>query len=227
MTNFIKNNLRPAALVVASLAVAMATGCASKPSLGQMRTKADVALDRNDYAEAARWYEQIAERRPGYADVRFHQGQAYLGMNEPYKARESFEMAADLEPENMAYRQALVDTLISLGDTDEVFAVLDRDEMQALEVDAALARGDAALELGLADEAERSYKLAASWAEREDPRPHAKLAELYRSIGDRLREIERLRVLLYLDADKEAVESRLRELGEIPGPSLQMRPEDL
>jgi cytochrome c-type biogenesis protein CcmH/NrfG len=78
--------------------------------------------------------------------------------------------------------------------------------------------------MGDADGAEAALTTAATMDRGQTIEPQLALANLYRSIGATEREKERLRMALYLDPKNEAVMQRLRELGEIPGPSLVLQP---
>jgi hypothetical protein len=80
--------------------------------------------------------------------------------------------------------------------------------------------------MGDADGAEHALLTAAKIDGGKTAAPQIALADFYRSIGDKKAEIVRLRNALYLDPKNPEIPKRLRELGEIPGPSLAMPPEE-
>lgn len=206
------------------MVVATACGC-QKPSRGMLISRGNEAYARGDYEAALANYDRAAERRPGDAELRYQQGRTLLALDRPADAREVLTIATDIEPENPIYRDALLDSLIEVGDLDEVYATIDRLFGETSTPDEYLALGNSAKRVGLPDEAERAYAIAASITEADDARPYLALATLYREIGDEPREVRMLRVLDYLDPNNAQTEARIRALGEIPGPTFRRPPD--
>lgn len=217
--------LRSAALATLALMPATLTGCAWEGrSIGAVRADADTAYSDGRYADAAVYYREWLDRRPGVAEAQYRLGRSLLETGDPSRAREAMTIALDLDPDNTRYRDGLVDALVANDEVDEVYALLDR---RAAEMDgpaAYLELGDVSRRIGLADDAERAYKLAASLGRPEWPDAQRALANLYRELGDEAQEVERLRVLYYLDPTDPDVRARLRILGEVLGPTAGLRP---
>ena len=56
--------------------------------------------------------------------------------------------------------------------------------------------------------------------------PQIALADFYLAAGDEEKAIRRLRMALGIDAENEIAIDKLRSLGEIPGPSFALTPEE-
>lgn len=215
---------RPLLSLLALAGIAVLGGCSSQKSLGMLRAEADAALFVGDQTTALDRFEQIAARRPGDAEVRYQQGQALMALGREAEAREVLTMAYNLEPRNDVYRDALVTAMSSTAEHDELFALLERLATEKPTVENQIKIGQTAEKIGFADEAERAYIVAAKLAEPTDPRPHRALADFYRSIKNDEKELQRLRVVLGFDINDAAVRARIRELGEVPGPSFVLAP---
>ena len=84
--------------------------------------------------------------------------------------------------------------------------------------------GRYAQKIGKADEAERAFLGAAEIDRGQSAAPQKALAGFYRSIGDNDAEVRRLRMMLWFDSQDAEVNARLRELGQIPGPTFALPP---
>ena len=179
----------------------MLGGCEAGPSLRAMRTQGDRALEQRNYAEAVDWYEQYVQRRPIEPEVRYRLGTAYLGLKKPVKAREEF--------------------LQGLENDDDVLRRHARNTRQPKDY---ILFGKFASIVGDPDTAEVAFSEAALLDQGRSVEPQLALADFYGSLGDTGREIERLRMVLFIDVTNEAANARLRELGEVPGPSIVIPP---
>ena len=52
------------------------------------------------------------------------------------------------------------------------------------------------------------------------------MADFYHTIGDRSSELRRLRMALWCAPNSNEIKTRIRGLGEIPGPSIALRPDE-
>lgn len=215
-----------AGAMAAALTVGLVGACAPRPSLGSLKALGETSRARGDYETAVTAYSQVLERRPGDVQTRYRLGLAQMELGQTGLARESFTVAHDIEPFNPIYRGALIEAMIVNGERAEAFAMLRRFAEETSGVEGYLALGRASERAGLPDDAERAFLVAAELGG-DDPRPQRALADFYRQIGDRPRELERLRVLLYLLPEENEVIERIRTLGEIPGPSLAVPPSAL
>ena len=204
-------------------ALTLLTGCAQRP-IAQVRADAN-ALYFDGRAEAAQdYYEEVVDRRPGDAQGHYELGRNLMALRRHAEAREQVILAYNLEPSNMTYFDGMADAYAASGDENALFQVLEhriRDRGGAADY---LAMGRYSQRLGHADEAERAFLGAAEIDGGQTPEPQRALAAFYRSIGDRDNEVKRLRMLLWFDPNDAEVTARLRQLGEIPGPSFVLEP---
>lgn len=215
---------RAAAWILTGMGVmAVLAGCAQRP-LSQVRADANSFYFAGDYANAQPFYEEIVNRRGGNAQGHYELGRNLLALGRPAEAREHMILAYNLEPSNAEYFDGMADAYVAAGNEDDLFAALEHRIRDRGGVEDYIALGRYAQKLGHADEAERAFLSAAEVDGGQTPEPQRALAAFYRSIGDKPAEIKRLRMLLWFDAQDAAVTSRLRELGQIPGPSFVLEP---
>lgn len=213
-------------LIGAFAVISGLSGCASGPSLQSMRTQGDRALEQRDYATAADWYEQYVDRRPIEPEVRYRLGTAYLGLKRPVKAREEFLQGLEMDNEVDRYIEGIATALVETGQRDQLFNVLRRHATSTRQPKDYMLFGKFAAIVGDPDTAEVAFLEAAALDQGRNIEPQLALAEFYGSLGDAEEEIQRLRMVLFLDVTNEAANARLRELGEVPGPSIVLPPRE-
>ena len=143
------------------------------------------------------------------------------------EALQNFRLACELEPENATYVEGLSQALFEAGEYADVYELLRwRTEQPGLSSDY-IRLGRFAAKMGDVDEARTALRTAARLVGGRTVEPHLALADFYRSIGDSEMELVRLKMALYVDLANEQVNSRVRELGLIPGPTLAEVPEEM
>ncbi|MFG0259142.1 MAG: tetratricopeptide repeat protein [Phycisphaerales bacterium JB041] len=205
----------------ASLVLGVA-GC-ERP-LSQVRAGANQYYFDGMYADAQPLYQEIVDRRPGDARSNYELGRNLLAMGQTTEARERMILAYNLEPSNETYFEGMADALAAAGNEDDLFDALEHRIADRGGVADYIMLGRYAQRIGKADEAERAFLSAAEIDGGESVTPQKTLAEFYRSIGDTDAEVRRLRMMLWFDRQDAAVNSRLRELGQIPGPTFALPP---
>lgn len=214
-----------AGLLLTGLSVGLATGlggCAR--SISQVRADANAHHFDGRYLEAQPLYEEVAQRKPGEAKANYELGRNLLALGRAAEARERMILAYNLEPSNETYFEGMAEAFAASGDEEGLFRALEHRIRDRGDVGDYLMLGRFAERVGHADEAERAYLSAAEIAGTETPEAQRALAAFYRRVGDRDNEIRRLRMLLWFDARDAEVETRLRELGQIPGPTFALTP---
>lgn len=220
--------LRAVALGVT--AVAVLGGCkvqrvaSQSLTLTRLHAQGDEAAAAGRWGEAATMFEEYLDIRPHETEVLVAQGRALLELGRASEAREHLAVAWGLEPQDPEivglYGRALLE---SAGAPAAIgFARRSGDGVVSPEVAAAAA--EVLLASGAPDDAEALLLNAARRDGATSAAPHRALAELYESLGDETRELERLRVVLWFDAQDTATRARLQELGQIPGPTLALSP---
>ncbi|MEL6498085.1 MAG: hypothetical protein AAF937_00765 [Planctomycetota bacterium] len=212
-----------AGLGVAWLAI-MVAACEAGPSIRALREQGDRALEQRNYSDAVGWYEQYVQRRPIDPEVRYRLGTAYLGLKKPIKAREEFLQGLEIDNEVDRYIEGIATALVETGQRDQLFNVLRRHASNTRQPKDYILFGKFASIVGDPDTAETAFTEAAILDQGRSVEPQLALAEFYGSLGDETREIERLRMVLFLDVTNESANARLRELQQVPGPSLAIPP---
>lgn len=208
--------------LAAGLSVAIA-GCSQRP-IAQVRADANASYYGGDYQAALPLYEEVVNRHPGDAQGHYELGRNLLRMGKASEAREQMILAYNLDPSNMDYFDGMADAYVAAGNEDELFNALEHRIRDRGGVADYMAMGRYAEKLGHADEAERAYLSAAEIDGGKSKGPQMALANFYHSIGDKKNEIKRLRMVLWFDPSDAEINTRLRELGEIPGPSFVLAP---
>jgi hypothetical protein len=158
--------------------------------------------------------------------VRYRLGTAYLGMKRPVKAREEFLQGLEIDNEVDRYIEGIATALVETGQRDQLFNVLRRHATSTRQPKDFMLFGKFAAIVGDPDTAEVALLEAASLDQGRSVEPQLALAEFYGALGDTQQETERLRMVLFLDVTNEAANARLRELGEVPGPSIVLPPRE-
>lgn len=201
-------------------------GCSSQRSLENVEKSGDTAFRAGDFARARADYTEYVDRRPGKARVQHSLGMTYLAEGDPRAAVQCLSIAHDLEPDNGQYTDDLAEALYKTGDRGRLYEYLRRLAEQPGTVEDFIRFGKYAARLGDADEAKNALLTAARIDGGRTVGPQVALADFYRSIGDRENALRRLRMALYIEPENAEVAARIRELGEIPGPSYSLVPDE-
>lgn len=217
-------------LAITAVSLLLAGGCqpatrsAKTTPLNELSRQADYAELQGNDARAMELWGEFVERRPHEPMARHRYGLLLMRNGDPLAAVEHIRVARDLRPARIEYLESLLEALHLAGEKDELFQLL-RDSMN----EGGLAEGRMryatyAMRSGLADEAEESLRIAAALEGTRSVRPYQLMADLARQTGDKEREVEALRTVLWFNVSDPATNQRLRELGVIPGPSLATPP---
>ncbi|HZW10398.1 MAG TPA: tetratricopeptide repeat protein [Phycisphaerales bacterium] len=199
------------------------TGCGARP-VSMVRADANYHYFRGEFAEAQPLYEEVVDRRAAHAEAHYELGRNLLALGRASEAREQMILAYNLEPHNEAYFEGMADAYLAAGDEEALFNALEHQIRDRGSVEDYLRFGKYAQKLGQADEAERALLGAAEIDGGQTPEPQLALADFYRTVGDRENEIRRLRMALWFNPSDAEIEARLRELGQVPGPTFVLQP---
>jgi tetratricopeptide (TPR) repeat protein len=215
--------LKNAWIGLAALGLALA-GCNSPRPLIDIRADADEAFEAGQYDAALADYLLYVDRSPGDAAVQARLAETFLATNQPERAVEHAWRAYDLNPASDPIIETLALSMHKAEQSGELFQFLKEQTNTRGRVEDFLRLGRYSTDAGDADSAELAFKTAAELDKGRSLAPQLALAHFYRHIGDKEAELARLRMALYLDPINAEVNARLRELGEIPGPTLALRP---
>lgn len=211
---------------VAALVLAASAGCSGVRPLHVIHDHALQEVKAKNYQVAATDYEEYLERKPDEVKVRYELGQTYLAMGKPIDARRQLQVAYDIDPTDENVIDALAESYYQAKEFQSLSAFLRRLSSERGTVRDFLRLGDYAGRMGNADEAALALKNAAVLDEGKTVAPQIALADFYKLHNDRTNQVRRLRMALFIEPKNKVVLNRLLEMGEIPGPSLALRPEE-
>jgi len=212
------------AVTAALLAAIVAGGCTTARPAEAMRDEGDRLFKRGDYEAAAAEYRQIVERYPGDWQAQYKLGLSLLELDQPTAAWSALEIAHTRRPNVVAVSDALAEAMYRDGQETELFQFLRLrvDETESTYAYLRLAMSS----LRMADPASAEWAIdrAIERAGTRDVAPYLAAASLAERMGDHGDAVRRLRQAYGIDPGDERVASRLRDLGEVPGPTLALPP---
>ncbi len=216
-----------APLAAAALAVAASVGCQTTeppPSANALRTRGAFYVENEQYDLAFEEYRQLADRFPGDADAQQNLGIAALEINRLDEARRALEIAHVLDPENIDTADALAEVLLRQNDDDRLYVFLREQAESAQTTYAYLRWSNYARRLGDADTARLAIETAIELDDTNAVEPYHHAAALAIQVQDRARAWRRLRQAYGLDPRNPDTIAMIRQIGEIPGPSIALPP---
>ncbi|MFK7883998.1 MAG: tetratricopeptide repeat protein [Phycisphaerales bacterium] len=219
---------RTAILLIAASTISLGCQPARKVqntlALGEIQNQAGFAENNGDDAKAIELWNEYVNRRPQQASAQYRLGKLLLSNGQPEAATDHLWVAHDLNPGNLEYLDLLAESMHQAGERENMFQLL-QDTIE----EGGLAAGHLrlakhSLRAGLIDEAEESIRIAAAVDGNQSDRAHRALASLARQTGDSESEIQAWRTVLWFEPGDLEANTRLSELGEIPGPSLATPP---
>lgn len=215
------------AFVLLSLTAFLAlAGCQSQRPAEVIRADADWAMEHGDYATAARHYGEIADRYPGDWRAQHQLGLAEMELGNLTGARRALEIALTQRPDSPDLADAFAEVLFRQHDLDRLFAFLRERTTQAQTVRAYRRLARYAIQASDPDTATTAIDTAIAISDGESVDPYLDAAALAEQLGDLELAVLRLRQAYWINAEDERVSTRLRALGEIPGPTLALPPDE-
>jgi tetratricopeptide (TPR) repeat protein len=202
------------------------SGRGTRP-LHAMEKAGDLAFDAGNYADAAPHYQEYVDVAPNRARVRYKLGRSYAETGDFKRARENLQVAYDLAPSNEEYINALADSMYNAGEAELLSTFLTKLTNERGTAADYLRLGEYSQKIGNADEAVAALLTAARLDAGASVTPQLALARFYKAVGDRPREIERLRMVYFMTPNNQEMLERARALGEIVGPTWGLRPVEL
>ena len=196
-------------------------GCSTsrpRPAVA-IRVDADRFFQRGNFEEAVKHYAEIVARYPGDWEAQYRYGTCQLELGDAFEARQALEVAHTRRPTHVGIVDALAEAMFQLGDESRLFAFLREraDSMQTVESYLRLARYS--MELGDPDSCRKALETAMIMDEGQTVTPFVHAADFAQRIGDLDLAVIRLRQAYAINPFDEMIKNRLRDLGEIPGPS--------
>ena len=216
---------------VASLTL-VSVGCQTTDEMKQnmpthlLLKKGEHAERYGRFEEAADLYNQVLERSPGNQMALIQYGTMMLKLNEPVKARSAFHTAALAEPGNADVVYLLARAEVESGKYDDAFRLLRTYAIDNSDATAWTLLAEYSLQLDDPDTAQQAISRAIQIVGDTSASPYLMAADLAERLGNEAEALRRLRQAYACDPSNTDVDRRLREYGEIPGPSIAIVPGD-
>jgi tetratricopeptide (TPR) repeat protein len=191
-----------------------------------VKADGEFALSHGDYDRAKDDFSEYVRRRPEDVDVRYKLAKAHLGANEPKPAIEQLNIALDVEPLNDTFLDAQAEAMFKAGQREALTELLARNAAERGRVSDYLRQGAYAARMGNADEAQQALMTAAKLDGGKSVVPQRALADFYGSIGDRTQQVKHLRMAYAIEPANAETLKEIRRIGEVPGPSFALTPEN-
>ena len=215
---------RLAVFALAAIAFATSAGCQTDTPVHILRERADREFERNRYAEAADNYREIAERYPGDWRAQYKLGLALLETGELVEARNALEVAYTRQPNNLDVVDALAEVMYRQRDDEYLYSFLRQRAERTQSVRSYLRLAEYARALGDPDSAVVAVETAIEISDGQAVEPYIAAAELALELQNDELALRRLRQAYGIDPRNERVNELLRELGEVPGPTIALPP---
>ncbi|HBS28419.1 MAG TPA: hypothetical protein DEB06_02975 [Phycisphaerales bacterium] len=204
--------------------LSLGAGCSGQRAVHMVEASGDRAMVHGDPVLAASEYREVVERAPARIDARIKYAGALLKAGDHRLAREEFEKCYTLRPNDEGVIQGLADSMVASGDSESAVQTLRTIAEEKGKPADWMRLGRLFERVNDADAAEKSYLTAARGDLGVSMEPQRALADLYRKVGKDSAALERYRMCYYLDPTSREIHSLIREFGEVPGPSIALRP---
>lgn len=201
-------------------------GCNTQRPLFAVLDEGKFALEHGHYEQARDDFGEYVDRRPDAVEARYLYGKSLIETNQARQAIEQLNIAVDVAPLNDDYLDAQAEAMYRANEREALTVLLSRAASERGRVSDYLRLGTYSQKLGNLDEAQQSFLTAAKLDLGQSASVQRALANFYGSIGDKEKQIRRLRMAYYLAPEDQTLEKEIRRVGEIPGPSFGLRPEE-
>jgi tetratricopeptide (TPR) repeat protein len=206
------------------LAAVLLCACATQRPTPTVRESGDQRFDRGDYIGAAVEYEEIVARFPGDWEAQYRLGLCQMELGQLDQAERSLTIAHTRRRDNVAIVDALAEVLYRQGDEAQLFAFLRQRAEQTQNVGAYLRLAEYSIRLMDPDSATLAIETAIELSGAQMVEPYILAADLAEQLGDSRLAVLRLRQAYGMAPHDERIASRLRALGEVPGPTIALPP---
>lgn len=210
-------------LIALVFAAGLAPGCQSENALPH-RERGNQYLSAQNWADAAKEYEQSLKIRPDQPEARHGLARAYIGLGRPLEGAEQAKIAFSQRPENAEYADTVAEALLAADRPDELFRFLRQNANERGRVADWIRLGLYARRAGDADTAQTALVTAARVDRGQNAGPQLALYELYSSLGQRDKAMQRLRMAYYAGPMDSSVRTALAKEGLKPDASIGLVP---
>ncbi|MHC4977069.1 MAG: tetratricopeptide repeat protein [Planctomycetota bacterium] len=207
--------------------VVFLSACSKQRQLTKVREDATIKFQEGNLQDALVDWGEAVDRDPGDHRGRIGLGQTYMALGRPDEAREQFEVAHELRRDDHDILDLLCESMVAADQVGDMHNLLE-DRAQTRQT----ARewhffGKWAANVGDIDTAERAFLTAAKADAGKNAVYQLSLANFYGGIGDNAEALRRLRMAMFLDPENFEIQDRIRAMGQVPGPSYALVPDEL
>lgn len=202
----------------------VAAGCAQQRAVHHVKADGDRAFESRQYDQAAVYYAEVVDRRPGDWQAQYQYGLTLLELGRPNEARRALEIASSHRPGDKSIRKALARAMHDQGATGDLFAYLRAEAANSRDPNAYMELARYAMEVGDMDTANQAILTAIEFDAGQSVEPYLLAADFHDQLGHTDQVIRRLRQAYGIDRMNARVNAMLREYGEVPGPTLALPP---
>ncbi|MBS0195880.1 MAG: tetratricopeptide repeat protein [Planctomycetes bacterium] len=201
--------------------------CSSERPLHMVRSDGEFAAKTGDYPKAINDLGEYIRRKPEAHDVRYELAKAYIDAGQPRQAIEELTVCLDTKPLNDDYLDAMARALYDAGERDALTLRLRQNASERGRISDYIRLGKWSARLGNADEAKEALLTAAKLDGGNNLAPQLALADFYGGLNDRKNQVRRIRMAYFIAPMDAEVLKRIAEVGETPGPTFALKPEEL
>ena len=212
------------AVVLLSLLTLGACDGQAKRSAPAMRADAALHMEHGRPAEAQVLYRELVDRDPTRWYDQYALGRAAMTAGDLGQARMALEVASTLRPDDHRIAVDLASVLYQMDARDDLFRYL-RDRAQTTQTPAdwlQLARY--AMDCDDPDTARLAVRIGIAIDEGESSAPYVLAAQIARQLGEEYDARRALILAWHADPEDEQVDTLLRDMGIVPGPTLEVPP---
>ena len=140
---------------------------------------------------------------------------------------EQLNICTDVSPLNDSYLDAQAQAMFESNEGEALQGLLARAASERGRVTDYLRQGHYAVLLGNLDEARQAFLTASKLDQGKSWQVQREIADFYAKVGDREKQVRRLRMAFYLNPENEALLAEIRRVGEVPGPTFGLLPEEM
>ncbi|MHC5113135.1 MAG: tetratricopeptide repeat protein [Planctomycetota bacterium] len=198
------------------------TGCAGQRSIDKISDSGHRLYKHGDYAAAADEFQEIADRYPGDWRAQYMLGMCRLELGQINDARRAMEIAWTRRPGDPDVADGLATAMLRGGDEETLYRFLQDRAEQTQSVTDYLRLARFTMDMNDPDSARLAVDTAIELDGGLSVEPYLVAADLAERVGDLERAVLRLRQAYAIDPQSRDVSTRLRMLGEVPGPTIAM-----
>ena len=207
-----------------ALVVTVALGACAQRPVQTVLANADFHYDHGNYAKAADEYKEAIDRQPGIWRAHYQLGLCLLEIEKPTQARRQLEVALTQRPRDPDIIETLAQAMLAQGDETGLYTFLTEQAETVQTADAYVRLARYSMLLNDPDSALSAVEMAIELDIGSTVEPYLEAAAIAQRIGDLDLALRRLRQAFGIDPNDTRVRSRLRELGEVPGPTIGLPP---